>query len=86
MATITALNLPDEVHRALCVRAAKHGRSVEAEILDILETTALPPDRVKLGTLLINMGREVGGLTDEEAAIFDNLRDKTPAKPMSFDE
>jgi len=85
MATIAALNLPDEVHRALCVRAAKHGRSVEAEILDILETTALPPDRVKLGTLLFNIGREIG-LTDEEVAIFDNLRDKTPAKPISFDE
>ena len=86
MAMVTVRNLPDEVHRALRVRAAHHGRSTEAEIRDILETTVRPPERVKLGSLLTSIAREVGGLTDEEAAIFDNLRDKTPAKPMSFDE
>ena len=32
MSSITVRNVPDEVHRALRVRAARHGRSTEAEI------------------------------------------------------
>ena len=85
MATVTVRNLPDEVHRALRVRAATHGRSTEAEIRDILETTVRPPERVKLGSLLASIAREAGGLTATEAKGFDRLRDKTPAKPMGFE-
>lgn len=85
MASITIRNVPDEVHRAIRVRAAKHGRSTEAEIRNILEQAAKPEGRLKLGTLLSSIAREAGGLTDEEATGFDTLRDKTPAKPMSFE-
>lgn len=85
MATVTIRNLPDEVHRALRVRAATHGRSTEAEIRDILETTVRPPERVKLGSLLVSIAREAGGLTLAEARRFDRLRDKTPAEPMGFE-
>jgi len=42
--------LRDEVHRAPRVRAAHHGRSTEAEIREILEAAARPPERVKLGS------------------------------------
>ena len=31
MAMLTVRNLPDDVHRALRVRAAQHGHSTEAE-------------------------------------------------------
>ncbi len=48
MASITVRNLPDEVHRALRVRAAQHGRSAEAEIRDILEKATKPEGRIKL--------------------------------------
>lgn len=41
-AVITVRNLPDEVHRALRIRAARHGRSTEAEVRDILEQAVLP--------------------------------------------
>ena len=82
MANVTVRNLPDAVHRALRVRAAHHGRSTEAEIREILETAARPPQRVKLGSLLASIAREAGGLTDEEHAVFDRVRDKTPAEPM----
>lgn len=85
MATVTVRNLPDEVHRALRVRAAHHGRSTEAEIREILEAAARPPERIKLGTLLVSIAREAGGLTDDEAAHFNQLRDKTPAEPMGFE-
>lgn len=32
MATLTIRKLPDEVHRRLRLRAARHGRSMEAEV------------------------------------------------------
>jgi antitoxin FitA len=84
MASITIRNVPAEVHRALRVRAAVHGRSTEAEIRDILEKAAKPEGRVKLGSLLAAIGREAG-LTDEDAERFERLRDKTPAAPMKFE-
>ena len=73
------------MRRARRVRAAHHGRSTEAEIREILETAARPPQRVKLGSLLASIAREAGGLTDEEHAVFDSVRDKTPAEPMRFE-
>jgi plasmid stability protein len=36
MATLNIRNLPDEVHRRLRIRAAEHGRSMEAEARAIL--------------------------------------------------
>ena len=85
MAMLTIRNLPDDVHRALRVRAAQHGRSTEAEIRDILEKAAKPEGRLKLGSLLASIAREAGGLTDAEAECLNQLRDKTPAEPMRFE-
>ena len=85
MATLTVRNLPDDVHRALRMRAARHGRSTEAEIRDILEKAAKPEGRLKLGSLLTSIAREAGGLTDAEAGHFDRLRDRTPAEPTGFE-
>jgi len=85
MANVHVRNLPDAVHRALRVRAAHHGRSTEAEIRAILEAAARPPERVKLGSLLVSIAREAGGLTDDEAEHFNRLRDKTPVEPMRFE-
>jgi plasmid stability protein len=84
MATVTIRNLSDEVHRALRVRAAMHGRSTEAEIRTILETTVCPPERLRLGTALAELGRRAG-LTDEDFAVFEQVRDQTPAMPMRFE-
>jgi len=83
VATVTIRNLPDEVHRALRVRAAMHGRSTEAEIRDILESTVRPPGRLRLGTALAELGRRVG-LTDDDIAALEQVRDKTPAEPVRF--
>ena len=79
MASVTVRNLPDETHRALRVRAATHGRRTEAEIRAILENAVHPEGRIKLGTLLAEIGREVGGID------LKIERDKTPAEPMSFE-
>ncbi len=85
MAMLTVRNVPDDVHLALRVMAAQHGRSTEAEIRDILEKAAKPKDRLKLGSLLASIAREAGALTDVETEYFNNLRDKTPAEPMRFE-
>lgn len=84
MATVTVRNITDEVHRALRVRAAMHGRSTEAEIRAILETTVRPPERVRLGTALAELGRRVG-LTNEDFAVLEHVRDTTPAEPVKFE-
>ena len=83
MATLTVRNVPDAVHRALRVRAAHHGRSAEAEVRAILEEALIPEDRVKLGSLLVDIGRRAR-LTDDEVAGIENVRDRRPAKPVNF--
>ncbi len=85
MANVNVRNLPDEVHRAIRIQAAHHGRSTEAEIRDILERAAKPPGRVKLGSLLASFAREAGGLTDEEHALFERARIKTAARAANFE-
>jgi plasmid stability protein len=77
-------NVPNEVHRALRVLAAQHGRSAEAEIRDMLERAVKPAKRVRLGDALAALGRKVG-LTDEDIAAIDQMRDKSPANPKKFE-
>ena len=84
MAMLTVRNLPDEVHRALRVRAARRGHSMEAEVREILESAVSPEGRVRLGTLLADMGRRAR-LSDEEFAVFEQVRNKAPAHPVSFE-
>ena len=84
MAMLTVRNLTDEVHRALRVRAAMHGRSTEAEVRVILENAVKPQGRLKLGSLLADIGRQAM-LTDDEFAVFEHMREKTPAQPVSFE-
>jgi len=84
MAMLTVRNLPAEVHRALRVRAAQHGHSMEAEVREILEATVAPEGRVKLGSLLADIGRRAK-LTNEEFEVFEQMRDKTPTRPVNFE-
>lgn len=84
MPSITVRNVPEEVHRAIRVRAAQHGRSIEAEMRDILESAVKPEGRVKLGSLLAGIGRQVK-LTDEEFALFESAGDGAPARAASFE-
>lgn len=84
MAMLTVRNIPDEVHRALRVRAARHGHSMEAEVREILEAAVSPEGRVKLGSLLADIGRQAR-LTDEEFAVFEQVRDKSPARTVNFE-
>jgi antitoxin FitA len=78
MAMLTLRNIPDELHRALRVRAALHGHSMEAEVRGILESAVSPKGRLKLGSLLADMGRRAK-LTDEEFTVFEQVRSKAAA-------
>ncbi|MCB1660208.1 MAG: plasmid stabilization protein, partial [Pseudomonadales bacterium] len=64
MAMLTVRNLPDDVHRALRVQAAQHGRSTEAYVREILALAVKPEKRVRLGDALADLSRQVG-LTNE---------------------
>ena len=68
-----------------CARAATHGRSTEAEVQAILESVVKPEGRLKLGSLLVDIGRQAR-LREEEAAIFSSVRDKTPAPVVDFND
>jgi plasmid stability protein len=81
MAVLTVRNRPDELHRALQLRARQNGRSTAAEVRAILESVVLPPDRVKLGTLLQEMGRRAG-LTNEDV---DEMERSMARNPMPCD-
>lgn len=84
MSAVTIRNLSDEIHRALRVRAAHHGRSTEAEIRDILEAAVRPPERFKLGSLLTSIGRDAE-LPDSDVEALQKSRDKAPAEPVTFE-
>lgn len=78
MGAIIVRNLPDEVHRALKLRANKAERSMEAEIRLILEEATRPQQRVRLGEVLTQMREKHGGVD------FEGLRDKTPVDPIDL--
>ena len=59
-------------------------RDIEEEARDILQGCGNPTQRLKLGTLLAEIGRK-SGLSDEDFAVFDQVRDKGPAEPLKLD-
>jgi plasmid stability protein len=66
MPSLTVRNVSEETHRALRVRAARHGRSTEAEIRIILEETVLPQERLKIGSEIHRIAREIEGMDELE--------------------
>lgn len=84
MAMLTVRNLPEEVHRALRARAASRGHSMEAEVREILQGAVAPEGRIKLGALLAAIGQQAQ-LSDEEFAVLEQVRDRTPAQPIDFE-
>ena len=84
MGMMTVRNIPEEVHAALRARAKRHNRSAEAEVRAILEEVVKSEKRVQMGDALAALGRKIG-LTNEDFAVFEQVRDKTPAEPMGFE-
>lgn len=80
VAVLTVRNIPDEVHRALRVRAAQHGRSTEAEVREIIAAAVVPQQRLLIGDALAALGRTLQ-LTDDDIAAINAVRDQAPATP-----
>ncbi|CAG2159451.1 FitA-like ribbon-helix-helix domain-containing protein [Cupriavidus numazuensis] len=85
MATLTIHNLPDETHRALRALAAAHCRSTEAEVCDILGRAVNPPERVRMGDALAQLGHRLG-LTNADVETLEQTRDRTYAQPPKLHE
>ncbi len=86
MPAITVRNIPEAVHLALKQRAARHGRSTEAEIRDILAAAVVPKEEkgTGIGSALFALGRR-HELDSEDGSALDPERSKAPASPMTFD-
>jgi plasmid stability protein len=84
MPAVTIRNLSDEAHRALKVRAAHHNRSAEAEMRSILEAALRPESRLRLGTALAELSRQIG-LTNADVEALGQARDTKPAEPLHFE-
>jgi plasmid stability protein len=79
MAAVTVRNLADSTHRALKLRAAKNGRSTEAEIRHILEESVAPKPRLRIGSELAAFGRRYGGIE------LEFKRDRRPIEAAKFE-
>jgi plasmid stability protein len=79
MAAVTVRRLSPETHRALKVRAKRHGRSTEAEIRAILEAAVSEQPTPRIGSALASLGRRFRGVE------IDVERDPTPAAPLRLE-
>ncbi len=73
MSTVTIRNLPEEVHRALKMRAALAGRSTEDELRFIISEAVMP--RANLADAMVAISQSFGGFN------LDSARDKRRFKP-----
>lgn len=84
MPAVTIRNLPEDVRRALKVRAAKNHRSAEAEMRAILEAAVKPTERVRIGAALSALSREAG-VSNSDIEALEAGRGAHPAEPLSLE-
>ena len=84
MPSVTIRNVPDEVYRAIRAQAALKGRSLEAELLDIIARAARPEHRIRFGSMMAGLSRRDGGLSGEELAVFEGGQQGGPAEAAVF--
>jgi len=82
MAQIVVRNLEEQVKSRLQRRAKRNGRSMEAEVRDILRSAANEPEKPPTG-----LGSEIAALVRGTGLKFEvqELRGH-PVKPVSFDD
>ncbi|HZK99687.1 MAG TPA: plasmid stabilization protein [Caulobacteraceae bacterium] len=61
------------------MRAARNGRSTEAEVREILEQAVRPAGRIRIGSELPALGRRFGGVD------LDIARDQMPTEPATLE-
>ena len=75
MGQLTVRKVDDELIRQLKIRAAKHGRSAEAEVRAILET-ALRPEEEDFWTLADRLRAEAPPMPDSSTDLIRRMRDE----------
>jgi plasmid stability protein len=73
MPNVVVRNIPSETHRAIQARARLAGRSTEAEIRYILDSTVRPAAQLGFGSALHALAMQHGGFE------LQLTRDSTPA-------
>ena len=84
MTILTGRHLQDEENPVLQERADQSVHVKEAKVGEALSVAVNPESRVLLRDALTAFGHKIG-LTNEELVALQNIRDKTPAEPLSFD-
>lgn len=86
MAQLVVRNLDDDLKARLQRRAARHGRSMEAEVRDILRDAVKREDQPsgRLGTEMAALFEGIG-LDDPEIKAIEALW-RQPFVPVSFEE
>ncbi len=78
MPVLTIRNVPEETKKRLRIRAAEHGRSMEAEVRAILEETLAPPE---------NLGQAIRRHFGPLGGVELDLPERTPARePPDFSD
>ena len=77
MRAVTVRKISEKTHRALKLRAARNGRSTEAEIRKILDDAASANSDVGLGSQLAALGRRFGGI---DRAVGETSPDAMPSR------
>ena len=84
MSTITVRQVPEEVKRAICVRAARRGRSMEAEVRAILAEAAAAPGTPMTGAEFV---RRLRAAAESVGGVELELPERTPLRePPDFGE
>ncbi len=70
MSSIIVRGLDDAVKQRLATQAKEHGRSMEAEVRDILTKAARRPH---IGMALLSAAQDVGGVEDLQVPARDDV-------------
>lgn len=70
MSSIIVRGLDDHVKQQLASQAKEHGRSMQAEVRDILTKASRRPH---IGTALLNVAQDVGGVEKLPIPTCDNV-------------
>ena len=84
MPILTVKNVPDDVHRALRVRAVQNGRTIEAETIKILADAVLLARRLELGEALAALGRELG-LSNADIEVIEQATGRYQGSRLPLD-
>lgn len=83
MAAVTIRNLSEETHRAIKLRAAQHNRSAEAEMRAILEASVRHEGRLRLGSAISEISRQLG-LTNADVEALERNFETRPGERVRF--